>query len=308
MAVAPYVTRQLLERQPASISWAVVPSLTADTVEQQAQLDFVCQQVTSLIDGYLHQPARAVCVTEEARWPGFPRVSVDRHTGVGQIVTRQWPVIAVNAVQISPARSFPPNWQLIAANQARIAVPVLVPAQGSQVTSPSGGNRVDLAPGVLQGGFGCQQQLVSWSTTSGYPHTITASAAQQAAQTLDVDDVTGWAGWSGFVLDGPATEAVTVASVTATVPAQLPGVGGTVQAGAGTLTLAAPLQHQHPRGVLVTALPLAVTQAAALKAAVIALETIAGIAVQSSSGQLPGGLGALAFEAERALDPYVRIF
>jgi hypothetical protein len=132
----------------------VVPTLTAYAAEQQAQLWLVCHQVTSLVDGYLNQPLRAVTVTEEARWPGQPRVSADRDTGIGQVITRQWPVIAVNAVQVSAARSFPPDWQLVQPGKARIAVPVLMPASGSPVTTASGGNRIDLAPGVLQRGYG----------------------------------------------------------------------------------------------------------------------------------------------------------
>jgi hypothetical protein len=305
--VAPYITPDVLLSQPAGISWNVVPTLTADTVEQRAQLALVCQQVTSLIDGYLNQPLRAECVTEEARWPGQPRVSVDRNTGIGQIVTRRWPVIAVNAVQVSPARSFPPSWTLAQASQARIAVPVLMPASGSPVTGPSGGNRIDLAPGVLQGGFSRDQQLVSWSTTCGYPHTVLTGDVAKGTQSLAAGDVTGWQGWAGFILDGPATECVSVTSATATAPVQLAGAAGTVEAGPGTLSLAAQLTYGHSKGALLTAVPLAALQAAALKAAVMALETIAAIAVQSSSGQLPGGLGALAFEAEASLDPFARI-
>lgn len=305
--VAPYITPDVLMRQPAGLSWQVVPTLTAETPEQKAQLALVCQQVTSLVDGYLNQPLRAECVTEEARWPGQPRVSVDRHSGIGQIVTRRWPVTAVNAVQVSPARAFPPSWTLAKAAQARIAVPVLMPASGSPVTGPSGGNRIDLAPGVLQDGPGRQQQLVSWSYTSGYPHTILTQSVQPQGDSLDVGDVTGWDGWTGFLLDGPATEFVSVTSATAAVPVQLPGAGGTVDAGPGTLTLAGPLAYGHGKGALLTAVPLAALHAAALKCAVVALETIAAIAVQSSGGQLPGGLGALAYESELALDPFARV-
>lgn len=308
--LAPYVTPDLLMRQPSGISWQVVPTLTADTAEQRAQLGLVCQQVTSLVDGYLHQPVRAVCVTEQQQFPGHPRASMDRHTGILTVVTRQWPVIAVNAVQASEARAFPANWSLVPQQHSRIRTPVLMPASGDLVTSPSGGNQVDIAPGSIPrgGGYGRGQWLLSTSYTSGYPHTILTGSASDDTQSLTVGDVTGWSGWSGLILDGPATEPVTVTSVTATSPPQLPGNGGTVQAGAGTLTLAEPLTFPHSKGALVTALPLAVLQAAALKAAVIALETIAAIAAQSSGGQLPGGLGALAFEAEAALDDYRRIF
>lgn len=308
---APYITPAILLDQPAGISWNVVPTLTADQAQQTAQLAYVCQQVTSLIDGYLHQPLRATVVTETNQGPGMPRVAVDRNTGNGSLITRQWPVIAVNAVQVSPARSFSPQWSLIPANQARIRTPVLQPASGAPVTNPSGGNAVDIAPGNFSWREGRGWWLVSHSYTSGYPHaglTAAATVATSGTQLLQVDDVTGWAGWTGFILDGPATELVTVTAAQATAPVQLPGIGGTVQAGRGALTLSAPLQYAHGAGTLITAIPLAALQAAALSAAVIALENIAAIAVQSSNGQMPGGLGALATESEMALDPFCRIF
>lgn len=308
--VAPYVSSSVLTQAPAGLAWNVVPTLTANQAQQTAQLDLVCQQVTSLIDGYLNQPLRAVCVTEQNTGPGHPRVAWNRDTSGVSLITRQWPVIGVNAVQVSDARDFPPQWTLIPPANARIRTPVLMPASGSPVTFASGGNAVDLAPGTFphprRGGY-----LVASSYTSGYPHTqLTSSAAvaSSGAQTLPVDDVTGWVGWTGILLDGPQTEWVTVTVAAATTPRQLPGNAGTVQAGPGTLTLSAPLASPHNAGTLLTAIPLAALQAAALKAAVMALENIAAIAVQSSSGQLPGGLGALAFEAEAILDPFKRIF
>ena len=235
----------------------------------------------------------------------MPRVSVDRNTGNGSLITRQWPVIAVNAVQVAEARGFPPQWTLVPPSSCRIRTPVLMPASGAPVTTASGGNGVDIAPGYLRGDRR-GRYLVSLSTASGYPHAGITATAAEGAESLTVDDVTGWEGWTGFVLDGPATECVTITAAQAATPVQLPGIAGTVQAGPGTLTLAEPLGYEHPAGTLITAIPLAALQAAALSAAVIALETIAAIAVQSSSGQLPGGLGALATESELALDDFVR--
>jgi hypothetical protein len=306
--IAPYVTADVLQRQPAGLAWNVVPTLTPDSVEQAAQLDGVCQQVTSLIDGYLNQPARAVTVTEEVTGPGvMPRLHADPRTGIVTLVTRRRPVISVDAVQVSEARAFPPRWTPVPLDKTLIRTPVMIPASGDMVTSPSGGNAVELAPGVLSRPHVRGYHRVAYSTTSGYPHTMLDATVQASADTLAVGDVTGWAGWSGVLLDGPATEWVEVASVTANTARQLPNGAGTVLAGPGVLTLASPLRYEHEAGALVTALPLAVLQAAALKVAVVALETLAGIAVQSSSGQLPGGLGALAFEAEVALQPYARI-
>lgn len=303
---APYINAATLMRRPASIAWTSLPTLTADSPELAAQLDGICHEVTSLIDGYLHQPLRAECVTETSIGPGHPRVSIDRATGNPVLLTRRWPVISVDAVQVSPSRRIPPVWTSVPADEVLIRNPVLMPASGAPVTGASGGNEIELSGRWLKpAGKGAWR--VAQSTTAGYPHTMTTGTAQAAGETLAVDDVTGWTGWAGVLLDGPSTEWCEVVSVTATAPRDLPGGAGTVQAGPGTLTLAAPLRYAHGPGTLLTALPRAVLNAAALKVAVVALETLAGIAVQSSSGELPGGLGALAFEAEVALQDFQRI-
>lgn len=310
---APYVTSTVLMRRPASIAFASVPTLVADDAEQTAQLDGICQEVTSQVDGYLNQPARAECVTHVEQGPGRGRVSVDRNTGLGVLTARRWPVLNVDAVQVSRTRSFPSVWTRVPAQDCRAREPVLRPASGDVVTSPSGGAQVDVAPGWIDWREGRAGWTAAYSLTCGHgPHTMLSAAADTATagapQVLAVDDVTGWTGWSGWILDGPGTEPVTVTGVSAAAPAVLPDGAGTVQAGPGILTLAAPLKNAHTAGCLLTALPQAVLQAAALKVAVVALETIAGIAVQSSSGRLPGGLGALAYEAECNLQPYAMEF
>jgi hypothetical protein len=301
-----YITPGILLNQPAGLSWTAVPTLTADALAQQAQLAFICQTVTSLVDGYCKQPLRATAVTETNPGPGMPRVSVDRNTRIATLITRQWPVIAVNAVQVSPARCFPASWTPVPASQCRIRTPVLQPASGNPVYGPSGGNAIDIAPRYINWDYGRGGLLASPSVTTAYPHAGITEAAAAAAESLTVDDVTGWEGWAGFILDGPATECASVAAAAAVTPVQLPGAGGTVQAGPGTLTLASGLEYAHGPGAVFTAIPLAALHAAALTAAVMALEAITAIAAQSSSGMLPGGLGSLATEAEMALDPFVR--
>lgn len=303
----PYITPAMLQAAPAGLSWQVVPALTASGPEQAAQLQQVCWQATSIIDGYCRQPLRATAVTEQGCGPGQARVSVDRNTRRGTLITRQGPVTAVNAVQVSQSRSFPPAWTLVPADRYRIRHPVLMPASGVPVTGWSGGYAVDVAPGVITWDYGRGGWDVLNSYTSGWPHAGLTSAAASGDGTIGVDDVTGWAGWTGFVYDSTVTELVTVTGAVADSPVQLPGAAGTVQAGPGTLTLSGPLANAHAAGTVISALPGAVLQAAALRAAVMALETIAAIAVQASTGNLPGGLGALATESELALDSFRRI-
>lgn len=299
-----YVTPAILQAAPAGLSWQVVPTLTADTIAQQAQLAAVCQTATSQADTYCRQPLRATLVTEQFQGPGMPRLSVNRDSGIASLVTRQWPVTSVVAVQVSPARDFPPQWTLAQDGQARPRHPVLM-AASSPVTGPSGGNVIDVAPGNITAEHGRGYWLASCSYVSGYPHTSLTAAATADATTLQVDDVTGWAGWTGFALDGPATELVTVASVSATSPVTLPGEAGTAQAGPGTLTLSGELGWNHSAGTVLSAIPSSALHGVALLAAVQALETIDAIAVQSLNGQSVS-VGALAESAELALDDFRR--
>jgi hypothetical protein len=304
----PYITATMLLSRPAGLAWNVVPTLTADSAAQQAQLQQVCWTATSIVDTYCHQPLRAVAVNQQDNGPGTGgRVAVDRRTCRASVITRQWPVTAVNAIQYSQATSFPETWALVPAGQYRIRKPVLQPAAGIPVTAPSGGNVIDIAPGYVTWDYGRGGWDVLTSYTSGWPHAGLTALAAEGAQTLTVDDVTGWAGWTGWLYDSTATELVTVTAAAAASPVQLPGVAGTVQAGPGTLTLAAPLAYAHQAGTVISALPGDALHAAALAAAVQALETIDAIAAQSLTTSLAGGTGALAEQYELLLDNFMAV-
>ena len=72
------------------------------------------------MDTYCRQPLRATVNTEQDTGPGGPRVTVDRATEIGSVVTRRWPVTDVAAVQVSEARYFPPVWTVVPAGQYRV--------------------------------------------------------------------------------------------------------------------------------------------------------------------------------------------
>ena len=301
-----YITPVMLQSAPAGIAWTVIPTLTASGEQQTAQLQLACWNATSYADVYCRQPLRATINTETATGPGQTRMAVSRDTGIGSLVTRRWPVTDVAAIQVSQSRYFPPEWVLVEAGQYRVRHPVITSAAGGPPTGPSGGNVIDVAPRNLTWDYGRGGQIVMTSYTSGWPHAGTITAAAATDVTLSVDDVTGWAGVTGWIYDGRLTEPVTVTSVAATAPVQLDGVAGTVQAGPGTLTLAAPLVNGHYAGTVVSALPSAVIHATWLAAAVEALEGIDAIAVQSLNGQSVS-LGALAEQAELLLDDFRRV-
>ncbi|GAB2695939.1 hypothetical protein GCM10010442_11950 [Kitasatospora kifunensis] len=307
MPGTPYVTPAMLTSAPAGISWAVVPTLTASAQTQTAQLAQVCWQATSAVDRYCLQPLRATVNTETGSGPGLPRIASDRATRKGTIVTRRWPVTSVAAIQTSPASAYPEQWTLVPSGQWRVRTPPILSAAPTPSTGPTGGNVIDVAPGYITWGRGKGGWDVMTSYLSGWPHAGLSAAVSAGAESLTVDDVTGWTGSVGFLYDGISTELVEVTAAAATVPVQLPGVAGTVQAGPGTLTLAGPLGFQHSAGAVLSALPPDVIRAAALQASVMALETIDAIATQSLSGRMAGGTGVLAEEVEMILDNYRRV-
>jgi hypothetical protein len=294
----------MLTSAPAGLSWQVVPTLTAPGSENLAQLATVCFTATAQAEAYCRQPLRATIATEQLKGPGRPRVSIDPDTHEAGLITRRWPVTAVQAVQVSPSRCYPPEWTLVPAGMYRVRHPPVMDAGPAMAGAPTGGNAIDVAPGWITRRSGPWDILASYS--AGWPHAGLTAAAEQGATTVSVDDVTGWDGQTGFIYDGASTEPAQVTTATASVPVQLPGIAGTVQSGPGTLALSAPLAYGHDAGTVFSALPLTAIHGVALLAAVQALETIDAIAVQSMNGQSVA-IGALAEAAELALDDFRRV-
>jgi hypothetical protein len=255
---------------------------------------------------------RSTADTEYLTGPGQPRCNVDRDTGNGVLIMRRWPVTSVLAIQTSPARSFPRVWTPVPAGQWDIRHPLIYSGDSASATAPDGGWTIDVAPGYVswhQCGRGGQRVQVCYE--NGWPHTSLTAASTGAAATLTVDDVTGWAGASGFVYDGANTEQMSVSSVSAATPLVLPNGAGTAQAGPGTVTLTSPLTFAHAAGMVVSALPAVVVEAAVYAAAVQALEGgIDAITIQSISGEhSSSGMSAesLSTEYELLLDDFRRI-
>jgi hypothetical protein len=210
-------------------------------------------------------------------------------------------------------------WTPVAVNQTSIRYPVLSAPFAAPQSGPSGGNVIDLAPGVASWANGRGTLRVEHAYLSGWAHAGTTSMNLAGAMTMHVDDVTGWAGASGWIYDGTSTEPVTCTAVAADSALVLPSIVApvvnpftdpsgalTVQAGPGTVTLTTPLTYGHGAGTVLSALPETVLRAAALFAAVQAIETIDAIATQSLSGEV-GSTSLLAESAEMALCEFRRI-
>jgi hypothetical protein len=254
---------------------------------------------------------RATVDNEQLAGPGG-RAGVQPDTGNALLVMRRWPITEVLAVQISPNAAFPRTWATVPANQYGIEHPLInMYSDSASATAPDGGHSILLAPGFVNWGKGRNSQRLLVSYINGWPHTSLTAAATAGDTTLSVDDVTGFTGASAFMYDGQLTEPVSVSSVSALAPQQLPNGVGTAQTGPGTLTLTGPLTQTHSEGVMVSALPANVLWAAVLAAVTQALESgITSVTIQNLPGsQTSGGHGVLELETqyEMLLNDYRRV-
>jgi hypothetical protein len=302
----PYLTPDLLIREPIGVSWSsLVPRTGSSPQDLNAVLVDICQKASGLIDGYCNQPLRATLNTESLTGPGGARVGVDTHTKVTTCVLRRGPVLQVTSVQVSPARSFPRAWTTVTPGQYEPAIPVIgMFGTSSPADSGEGGQAILIAPNWVSWREGRNGYRIQVSYTNGWPHTSLTAQAASGATTLAVDDCTGWApvavgqpGAVGVVYDGGLQEAVTVTAAS-------------VVSGPGTLTLSAPLGYPHNAGVMVTTMPAQIRWATALFAGSQALTRGAtSTTIHSTGGGSSAGSKApeeLASEAELMLNPFQR--
>jgi len=308
----PYVTPQMLVNAPTGVSWEIIPEPGADSASQLAELTNVSWRATSIVDTYCQQVLRATVDNEQLTGPGAPRVGHQQGTCNGLLVMRRWPVTQVLAIQTSSNRTFPRAWTTIPAGQYEVEHPLInLYTDAASATGPDGGASIVVAPGYippLSCGRNSTRLLVSY--TNGWPHTSLTQPAAVGATVLHVDDVTGFTGVSAFAYDGAQTETVSVLSVAAATPLNLPNGVGTAQTGPGTITLSSALAHPHGIGVVISSLPANVIWAAALAAASQALEAgFTSISVQNLGGSLTeGGHGVADVQSayEWLLEPFCR--
>ncbi|MGW7001428.1 hypothetical protein ACWGCW_01025 [Streptomyces sp. NPDC054933] len=299
----PYITPATLTAAPTGISWGSIPNPKATVDQQYAEQLNICGRATAMVNGYCNVPLRATIDTEMVTGPGDFRFQL-QPTGRARLLLSRPPVVQVISGQWTPATAFPAQWTAIAASQFRIEKPLMgVYGTSTPGGSGEGGQAVLLAPGVVNWAFGRQSCDVEVTYLNGWPHASLTAAATKGAQTLTIDDVTGWTGAAGTMHDAAGQEAISVTAVT-------PSTTGALS-GPGTLTLAAPLNYAHQPGVLVTTLPGTVIQATIMFATSQAL--IRG-ATATTVQALPGsrsssgtrGPDDLIAEARQMLQPYRR--
>ncbi len=318
----PYVTPDQLYSSgagaaswPVGVQWGTIPDMSdgeATPAQQFAVLASICMQATTEVQQILNQPVHATETTEEMSAPNF-RVTVQWSSGNGRIIASRWPVTQVTAVQVSPNAVWPRQWTSLPAGNFEPEYPVDGLYGASSPSSGAGGQGILFAPGYVcwPGGWpggqvtGRNRFRVAFTYISGWPHTSLTSAAAAGAETIAVDDCTGWlltgtngetVGAAGIVYDamGGGQEPVVITGTSATM-------------GPGTLTLSSALQYSHVSGIMVSALPRTVIWAAALLAGKTALTRGAtATTIQTMGGHEQSGMHALDVMAWQALSSYRR--
>lgn len=308
--LTPYVTPEILTSAPTGISWSTIPPGRDVTFEQRlAEQSNICQRASSQVDAYCNQVLRASIDNEQYSGPHF-RMTIQNGTGNTRMILQRWPILQVLSVQVASNAVFPRQFTSLSANMWDIEWPPLgLYGTNAPASAGEGGQSIVLAPGATSWCLGRHGYLVRVSYINGWPHTGLTSNAVSGAQTIQVDDCTGWAitseatgvtGATGTVYDSGSQEVIQVTAASAA-------------AGPGTLSLAKPLTFNHDTGTMVTTLPQSVMWATILICTGIALTRGA---TSTTIQTIPGGGGAggggakepsdLTGEAELLLNPFKR--
>jgi len=307
--VSPLVTPGMIANAPTGAAWDLVPQAGATSQQQQAELLNICWRASNRADALANQPLRSTLSVEQVQGPDY-RMTVDA-SGVARVMLSRWPITAILGGQYSPRATIPRSWSPIPVTaMAPEDPPITYLSPVVEGAAGAGGNAILIAPGYVSWCNGRNGFTAEVAYLNGWPHAGVTVDVTAPATTVSVDDVTGMAGAQCFFYDGSATETVTVASAAAAAPVTLP-MGGTAQAGPGTLTLAAPLAFEHQAGTVVSALPQDIAWAVILLAAAQVLsEGATAVAIPEIAGAMTsGGKGVddLVKQAKEIIAVYHRV-
>jgi hypothetical protein len=306
--LTPYVTPAILQQAPTGVSWNSIPSGSQVTPQQRTAEQWnIAQRASSQADSYCNQVLRATSNTEYIQGPDY-YATVQQATQNMRVILSRWPVTGVTAISVS-ANQFPRQWTALPAGYWDVETPVLG-VYGSVAPTGSGQGGQSVIFSTQAGGgwwLGRNGYIFQITYVAGWPHCGLTTAVVAGAESIAVDDCTGWAlpsesgtvGATGNVYDpGGAQETVQVTA-------------SSVTAGPGNLTLASPLQYSHPVGTMVSTMPPSIQWATTLFSAAIALTrgaTASSIHTipSGASGDVKGPTG-LVEEAELLLHGYRRV-
>lgn len=314
--LTPYLTPELLVTAPTGISWSTIPPGSQVTSAQRyAEQLNMCMRATSEIDGYCNMVMRATVDTEFREGPNYYLTIQSNGPGNARIILFRKPILNINSVQVSP-NTFPRQYVTVPAGMYAVEYPGIgFYGTNAPSSASESGQSIIVSAGFVDWRLGRNGYVVQVQYVNGYPHTSLTQNVAAGTTTLPVDDCTGWApfgtsastqsnsqfGSTGVVFDSGAQEVVQVTAASATT-------------GPGNLTIQSPTQFPHQAGVLMSAMPAAIQQAAIYLCSAYALTRGA---TSTTIHQIPGGSGgsggdvnspsALIKRAWHLLDPFKRI-
>jgi hypothetical protein len=309
--LTPYITPRLLTQASTGVQWSTIPPAargSGNPGAQTAELANICARATALVDEAVAQPLRATIDTLPLYGPGVRVGAPQNGCGPATLIMTRWPVLEVVSVQVA-RNCLPYVWATVPADLYQPQnPPVGLYGSTAPTAAAEGGQGVLVSSQYVNWEYGRNGLAIQVQYVNGWPHCGLTSAVVLGAESLPVDDCTGWAitspltgytGATGTVYDAGNQEVVQVTGASATQ-------------GPGTLTLAAPLQAAHAAGTMVSTLPQSVVWAAILFGAAQALTrgaTTTGV-LQAPGGKSEGGqvrAVSLRKQACEILQPYARI-
>jgi len=275
-------------------------------------------RATSRVDGYMNQTLRATTDVELVYGPDYyttvgPASGGSYPTpywgGTGasnaKIILSRWPVLQVTGVKTCPNSLWPRQWTALPAGYFEpMRPPIGLYGSVAPGGSAEGSQSILVGGGYINWVYGRNGWAIEVTYLNGWPHCSLTAAVTAGAETLPVNDCTGWGiqnyygtftGAAGRIADSGWQKAVHVTSTSVT-------------AGPGTLTLSAPISYDHAAGTILTTMPASIEQACIYFCTAEALTrgatstTIPSVGgAAASSG---GGARELIEEAELLCHPY----
>lgn len=298
---APYITPAMLTDAATGVSWNTIPTANATLAQQLAAQLNICRRATSNIDGVCGQQLRATLNTQQITAPGrLAQIS----NNATRITLTNFPVLSIEQIRISPSQCFPPQWSVVPAGKYRVEAQQLDADIGTLLPGTGAGPATILmAPGYVSWQGGRDGWMIEVEYINGWPNTLLTQAALAGDTVIHVDETIGWLGNLGHFEDGGLYEDGSVVAVSA-------------DSGPGTLTLSAPIANAHAKGVLFTAMPeavhdaaikLAQSQAIIRGATATAVPVMPGRATGAQTGQFGQSVQSLIKRAYELLIPYRRL-
>ena len=229
----------LINLAPLGIDWQSIPISGASPQANLAALLDLCFIATDAVDTECFQPLRSTVDVEELVGPGGDRLTLPPSgNGNAMALMQHWPITEALGGQVSPANSFPPQWQALTAAMLWAGQASNQFLGGSSLGSSGsdGMNIVEVQPGYVSWGYGrggCRLQIAyinGWPTAGLLPAATTSATFTSGNVDATVSSTTGITEGApisclGLLDDGTLVASVGSGTITLSQPASNSGTG-----------------------------------------------------------------------------------